>query len=665
MKKTVLLAFVLSITITSVFAQRNITLASPDKKLEVTISIGDKISYQLSHESDLLIDKSALSMTFTNGNVWGINPRYRKSTTKSINEEIASPFSISKTVQNQCNELTIWLRGDWGLKFRAYNDGMAYRFFHEANEPLTVKNELVQFNFPADYTAYIPYIRNHRGGLEETFEQQYQRSFESLYDYLSVSEMDKSRLMFLPIVLEAGNGKKISITEVDLESYPGLFLNKAEGNTLESVFAPIPKKTEQGGHNNIQQVVREREDFIARVSGKREFPWRVAIVAEDDTQLAVSDMTYRLAAPSRVEDTSWIKPGKVAWEWWHDWNIHGVDFEAGINNDTYKYYIDFASENGIEYIILDEGWSIKGMADLMQVAPEIDLSELIEYGKNKNVGIILWAGYWAFDRDLENICKHYSEMGIKGFKVDFMNRDDQEMVDFIYRASEIAAKYELVLNYHGMYKPAGLQRTFPNILNFEGVFGLEQLKVRDIDMVRNDVIVPFTRMIAGPVDYTQGAMKNASKENFRYIFSEPMSQGTRCRQLALYVIYESPLNMLCDSPTDYMKETESLDFISRVPTVWDESIALNGKIGEYVTIARRLGEEWYVGGITSWDARDTKLDLSFLPAGNYKMTLYKDGPNAHRKGIDYRLESTTVNSGETVDIHMAPGGGFAVRLEKI
>ena len=416
----------------------------------------------------------------------------------------------------------------------------------------------------------------------------------------------------------------------------------------------------------LQQFVEDREDYIAKISGERELPWRVAIVSTDDSQLAVSNLTYRLAEPSRLEDTSWIKPGKVAWDWWNNWNIYGVDFKAGINNDTYKYYIDFASEHGIEYVILDEGWAVNLEADLLQVIPEINIPELIAYGKERNVGIILWAGYWAFDRDMEKVSKHYSEMGVKGFKVDFMNRDDQEMVDFIYRASETAARYKLLLNFHGMYKPTGLQRTFPNVLNIEGVNGLEQMKWAPdtLDMVTYDVTIPFIRMVAGPMDYTQGAMRNAAKGNYRPINSEPMSQGTRCRQLALYVVFESPLNMLCDSPTAYMKEPQSLEFISQIPTTWDESIAINGKVAEYVTLARRKGNDWYIGGITNWDARDMEINLSFLPQGNYKVTLFTDGANAHKKGIDYKYKEYNINSTEVLNLHLAPGGGFAAKLEK-
>lgn len=658
MKKTVFILLFLGLLSYSVMG-KDFSAVSPDGKLKVVVKVEEKITYSLFHEKDLLIDASPVSMKLVSGEVWGEKPRIQSSKSYVKNERVSSPFSISATVLNHYNEIAIRFKGNWGLKFRVYNDGMAYRFVSDKKGPYHIESEEFCFSFPSDFKAYMPY---------ENGQLSLQSSFENVYVYAPLSEQATDKLAFLPVLIEADKGKKICITEADLESYPGMYLRKVMGKpALQGVFADYPSKTEQGGHNMLQQRVLEREKYIAKVQGAREFPWRVAIVSTSDKDLAVSDMTYRLAAPSHVNDISWIKPGKVAWEWWNDWNIYGVNFKTGVNNDTYKYYIDFASQNGIEYVILDEGWAVNKKADLMQVVPEINLPELIDYGKEKNVGIILWAGYWAFDRDMEKVCRHYSQMGVKGFKVDFMDRDDQQMVDFIYRASETAAKYKLLLNFHGMYKPSGLQRTYPNVLNFEGVHGLEQLKWAEesVDMVTYDVTVPFIRMVAGPMDYTQGAMRNASKENYRPIYSEPMSQGTRCRQLALYVVFNSPLNMLCDSPSQYLKEPESLKFIADIPTVWDESVALNGEVGKYVTIARRNGNKWYVGGITNWEEREMLLDFSFLPKGNYKASVFQDGKNAHRKGSDYEKRELEITSSESFPLHLAPGGGFAIELEKI
>ena len=456
-------------------------------------------------------------------------------------------------------------------------------------------------------------------------------------------------------------------TETDLENYPGLYLTNAGAakNGLKGVFAPCPEKLEQGGHNNLQMLVRERKDHIAEINAPRTFPWRVAIVGTD-TDLAASDLSFLLAAPSKIDDTSWIKPGKVAWEWWNDWNISDVDFRAGINTETYKYYIDFAAEKGIEYVILDEGWAVNKQADLMQVVPEIDLPEIVNYGQQKGVGIILWAGYWAFDRDLENVCKHYSEMGVKGFKVDFMDRDDQQMTAFNYRAAATAARYGLILDLHGTHKPAGLNRTWPNVLNFEGVHGLEQMKwsPESVDQMKYDVTIPFIRQAAGPMDYTQGAMRNATRNNYRPVNSEPMSQGTRCHQLALYVVLDSPLNMLCDSPTAYLHEKECTEFIAAIPTVWDETRILGGRLGEYIVTARRKGSTWYVGGITDWTPRDVEIDLAPLGIdATVEATIFRDGANADRKASDYRRASIRIDTSKPLTVHLAPGGGFVVKIE--
>jgi alpha-glucosidase len=537
---------------------------------------------------------------------------------------------------------------------------MAYRFVTGFDSPFIVQNEQVVYNFPSDNKAFVSYVR----GEHKSIESQYSNSFENLYEHINLSQWDKSRIAFSPLVVESVNNKKICLVESDLFNYPGMFFYNADGSaSLTGKFALYPEDIQQGGHNMLQDIVKSRENFIAKCEGKTAFPWRVLIVAEHDKDLANSDMVYKLATPSQG-DYSWVKPGKVAWEWWNGWNIYGVDFKSGINNDTYKYYIDFASSEGIEYVILDEGWAVNLKADLMQVVPEINLEELAAYAKKKNVGLILWAGYYAFERDMENICRHYSEMGIKGFKVDFMDRDDQLMVDFHHRGARIAAKYKMLLDYHGTYKPTGLQRTYPNVINFEGVHGLEQMKWAGIetDQVTYDVIIPFTRMVAGPLDYTQGAMRNADKGNFRGINTEAMSQGTRCRQLAQYIIFESPLNMLCDNPSNYLREQECLGFITSVPTVWDNTVALDGKISEYIAIARQKGENWYVGAMTNWDEHTLELDLSFLGNGNYIAEIFRDGINANKVARDYKKEVVKIPSGRKFTVNMASGGGFAMKI---
>ena len=640
-------------------APKAFSLSSPDGKLNVSVEVGQTVVYSLSHGGTAILSPSEISMTLSGGIIYGENSRFIGKKERSINESINASFYKKDIVSDNFNELTLRFKG-FNIVFRAYNDGMAYRFVSLSEKPFAVIDEKAEFAFPEDQKAYVPYVRK-----SKSFDAQFFNSFENTYEHIALSEWYRERLAFLPLVVEAADGKKVCITESDLLNYPGMYLyNGNAGNTLSGVYAKYPDQVKQGGHNMLQMLVESRKDCIAEFERGESFPWRIVIVSENDAQLADNDMVYRLAKPAAEDsDYSWVRPGKVAWDWWNDWNLYGVDFEAGINNETYKYYIDFASSHGIEYVILDEGWAVNKKADLMQVVPEIDLEELVSYASDRNVGLILWAGYWAFDRDMENVCRHYSEMGIKGFKVDFMDRDDQVMVDFHHRAAKMAAKYHLMLDFHGTYKPAGLNRTYPNVINYEGVFGLEQMKWNaSVDQVTYDVTIPFIRMVAGPFDYTQGAMRNATKNNFRAVNSEGMSQGTRCRQLAEYVVFESPLNMLCDSPSNYMAEKECTEFIASVPTVWDETRALDGKIADYVAIARRSGDTWYVGAMTDWTARNIELDFSFLGEGEFVMEIYRDGANAHRAAKDYVKEIVPVPASGKVNIHMAPGGGFAARI---
>ena len=654
MKVQALLVFLLAGSM-SLMAQKSYQLQSPDRKLQTVVTVGDNVEFSLTHDGTEVLAPSAISMTLQNGEVLGAKPKVSKVTKGSVDKVIPSPFYKKAEVSDIYNEMTISFRGDYSIAFRLYNDGLAYRFITRKKGEIVVADEAATYNFLTDHKTFSAYVNS----TKPTFEEQFSNSFEQPYVNEAITKLNDKRLMILPYLVDLGNGKKLCITEADLEDYPGMFLNNATDKpSLKSVHAPYPKVKQQGGHNRLQMLVKEREDFIAKTKGNRSFPWRVFVVSENDKQLVDCDMVYRLASPSRVSDVSWIKPGKVAWDWWNDWNIYGVDFRAGINNDTYKYYIDFASEHGIEYVILDEGWAVNLEA--------IDLPTIVSYAKSKNVDIILWAGFYAFDRDMENVVKHYADMGVKGFKVDFMDRDDQELINFLYRSAETCARYKMLVDFHGICKPTGLQRTYPNVINYEGVNGLEQLKwsPASYDMVTYDVTFPFIRMVAGPVDYTQGAMRNATRANYRPVNSEPMSQGTRCRQLATYVIFESPLNMLCDNPTNYMREKECTEFIANIPTVWNETQVLDAKVSEYIAMARQHDDIWYLGALTNWEPREMELDLSFLGDGDYKLELFKDGINADRAACDYKKEIIPVPADRKLKIKMAPGGGYAAKIYK-
>lgn len=632
-------------------------VASPDGTIEVTV---DGFCWSVTADGVQVIAPSTVSMTLTDGTVYGGTAKLLKATKRSVSQTIEPVIYKKDLIDDTYNELTLSYK-DFNLIFRAYNDGVAYRFVSKAKADFKVASEEASFCFPEDWNMYAAYANCSR-----PLDAQHFMSFENTYSYSSLSQWNKEKIAFLPLVVEASNGYKLCITESDLLNYPGMCLYNGDGDyTLSGDFGKYPDEIEQGGHNMLQGMINSRKDYIAEVGAGEAFPWRTVIIARSDKELTNSDMVYKLATPCEDIDWSWIKPGKVAWDWWNDWNIYGVDFRAGINNDTYKYYIDFAASHGIEYVILDEGWAVNKQADLFQVIPEIDLKELADYAATKNVGLVLWAGYWAFNRDIEGVCKHFAEMGIKGFKIDFMDRDDQPMVQFYRKAAETAAKYHMFCDFHGAFKPSGLQRTYPNAINYEGVHGLETMKWETEDrQIEYDVTIPFIRMAAGPMDYTQGAMRNATQENYRSVNSEPMSLGTRCHQLAMYVTYEAPFNMLCDSPSNYMSEPECTAFISAVPTTWDETIAIDGKIADYVVTARRKADNWYVGALTDWTERDLEISLDFLPEGNYVMEIFKDGINADRAARDYAKEEITVSNTSKVKIHMAPGGGWVAKVAK-
>ena len=630
---------------------------SPDGAIVLKVESGAKMFWSVQHKGQQLIAPSAISLTLQTGEVLGDQAKVTNSKTESINTEFNAINYRKTVVPDIYNQLTLNCKGDYGVIFRVFNDAVAYRYFTKRKGEIVIKNEEANFNFTEDHKAFIPYLRDYRDG------KVFNASFESLYKEQKISEFLTDSLAFLPLLVELNNGKKILLIEADLEEYPGMFLVLNETKKgFKGIYAPYPLETKMAGYNNINLIPTKRAGYIAKTDGTRSFPWRAIVISEQDKDLLNCDIVQKLASPNRIEDISWIKPGQVAWDWWNNMNISGVEFKSGMNTLSYKYYIDFASKYKVPYILLDGGWNVKG--DLTKARPEINLEELIAYGNQKNVGLIVWASWMDILQQKEKVFPFYNKIGIKGMKIDFIDRDDQVAVATTYEIAKLAAENHLLVDYHGVFKPTGLQRTYPNVVGYEGVYGLENFKWANPDGPRYAVTIPFIRNLAGPMDYTSGAMRNSNKENFRAINSNPMSQGTRVNQMAQYVIFEVPDQMLSDNPTIYMRENECTDFITKVPTTFDETVPLDGKVAEYVAIARRKGEAWFVGAMTNWTPRELTIDFSFLKPGNYQAEIFRDGINADRDATDYKKEVVNISSGEKLKIKLMNGGGWVARIEK-
>ncbi len=634
-------------------AAREYSVFSPDKKIEFKLTAGSDLRYAVNYEGRPLVASSSISMTIDSGGprILGRGVKVKSEKRRSV-DDILKPVVRQKAaaISDRFNELAIRFAGDYGLTIRVYDDGAAYRFETSLPGPVTVVSEQVEFVFPGNPQAWFP--------EEESFQTHSERKFLSV----SLNDVTEKRFASCPVVVNPAGGPKVAVTEADLEDYAGMYLAGEAGapGKLVGRFPAYPLKEEAKNDRNVP--VTERAPYLVKTAGRRTYPWRVLLIAARDGILIESPLVYRLAKPASG-DFSWVKPGKVAWDWWNALNLAGVDFRAGVNTETYKHFIDFAAEHKIEYVILDEGWYKLG--DLLSVVPAVNVEEIVAYGKAKGVGIILWAIWKTLDDQLEKAMDRFSAWGIAGLKVDFMQRDDAWMVNYYYKIAAEAAKRRFLLDFHGAYKPTGLYRTFPNVLTSEGVMGLEHNKwSRDITP-EHDVTLPFTRMAAGPMDYTPGAMVNGGMRNFQVIYNQPMSQGTRCHQLAMYVVYESPLQMLADTPTNYRREPSCLDFLSRVPTVWDETRVLEAKIGDYVLAARRSGADWYVGAMSDEKARELVLDLSFLGEGSFEMSLFEDGPNADRNGNDFQKVAKTVTRADKLTLKLAPGGGAAATLRPL
>jgi len=624
-------------------------VTSPDGKISVTVTKEIQVRWTVAFDGKEIMSSSEAAMELTNGRIPLEKDKIRKSSVKRVKENIIPVIAHKRSeILSEYNVLELTFSSGSALEFRVYDDGVAYRFRSSMEGEITVVKEIARLKFPSGTKSWYP--------LEESFMSHNERIFIPS----SADTINDKHLASLPALFQV-NGTNILITESDIEDYPGMWLRGAGSGNFYGVWSQYPDKEALKQDRNL--FITSTKEYIAKTEGTRSFPWRVFVIASTDGKLVESDLVFKLAPPCKIEDTKWIKPGHVAWDWWNANNIYGVDFRSGINNETYKYYIDFASANGIEYIILDEGWYTLG--NVMEQVQGINVEELCRYAESKNVGIILWVVWKSLWDKIDEALPLWEKWGVKGIKVDFMQRDDQKIVNFYHEAIEKTAKHHMLIDFHGAYKPDGTGRTWPNAITREGVKGMENNKwSRDINP-EHDVTLPFTRMVAGPMDYTPGAMVNMDSASFTPKFTRPESQGTRAHQVALYVIYESPLQMLSDSPSNYIREPETTDFIVRIPVVWDDIKVLDAKVGDYLLLARRSGKDWYIGGLTDWKSRDMDMDLSFLPAGEYKMDIFQDGINADRYATDYKHMIITVRSGEKMKIHLAPGGGYAARLTPV
>jgi len=627
---------------------------SPNGSIALKVEAGAKLLWSVQHKGQQIIEPSAISLLLQSGEVLGDNAIISAPKVEKVNTSFNAINYRKSVVSDVCNQITLNCKGNYGVIFRVYDDAVAYRFFTKKPGEIIIKNEEANFNFTEDHKAFVPIQWDYRDG------KNFNSSFEALYREINLSKFPKDSLAFLPVLVAAGQNKKVEVLEADLENYPGMYLDLNEtGKGFKGVFAPYPLETYVKGLNIIP--IR-RADYIARTDGTRSFPWRVTVISEQDKDLLNCDIVQKLASPSRISDISWIKVGQVSWDWWNNMNISHVDFRAGMNTASYKYFIDFASGYKIPYIILDGGWNARG--DLTMARPEINLEELVAYGNQKNVGLIVWASWQDILAQKEKAFPYYNKTGIKGMKIDFIDRDDQVAVASTYEIAKLAAENKLLVDYHGVFKPTGLQRTYPNVVGYEGVKGMENVKWANEDVPRYDVTLPFIRNQAGPMDYTPGAMRNSNMVNFRAINSMPMSKGTRVHQMAMYVVFEVPIQMLSDNPTIYLREKECTDFITKVPTTFDETVPLDGKVAEYVAIARKKGDTWFVGAMTNWTPRELTIDFSFLGDGNYKAEVFRDGINSDRDATDYKKEVINIKKGDKLTVKLMNGGGWTARIEK-
>jgi alpha-glucosidase len=649
-----LVTLVLFFSVTDTSAQKSYSVTSPSGELTAIITTRDTVKYSIQLKGSSVLNPSPVAL-LTNVGRLGIGTKATGTSTRQVRESISNPVPYKRReIPNHFNELTIRFREKFSLIFRAYDDGIAYRFSTSVSDSLTIQNELATFRFTENDTAYFPKIQQ-REGLDI-----FHTSFEEPYLKRALEDILATDIAFSPVLI---NGQlKTIITESDLADYPGMFLKGSNKTELSGIFAGYPDKEQVMGGEFKQPMVTSRKQYIAKTSGTRNFPWRVIIVAKTDADLLMNDIVYRLGKPP-VGDWSWVKPGMSTEEWICGINLYDVDFKAGLNTASYKYYIDFASTVGMQYVMLDAGWSDTN--DLFKITPEMDLQAIADYARSKNIGLIFWTLSMTLEKQLDRALEMFKSLNGKVVMTDFMDRDDQKMVNFYQRVAEAAARHQMMVMFHGAFKNAGFERTYPHAITREGVLGSEFNIWSEKVTPEHDLILPFTRMVAGPMDYEPGFMVNVNKQTFRPVADVLMSMGTRCHQLAMFVVYESPLQLFSGNPSDALKEEAYIKYLGSIPTTWDETVVLEARIGDYVLLARRKNEDWYLAGMTDWTGRVTEAKLSFLGAGKYRAEICQDGVNAEKHGSDYKMSSEEVNLNSTIKVKMVGGGGFVAKIFKV
>lgn len=631
---------------------QNYEISSPDNSTKLKVLVTEDIQYSVVHNDIEIVRPSSIYLKLSDGTVLGAQPRVSRVKRNSVKNVLHPVVQVkSSDITEQYNELIISFRNHFSLIFRAYNEGVAYRFETKFNHDIVVETENAPLNVPRESHIYFPK------------ENSFLSMNEVPYLYKKISAIDSAGLGSLPLLIRYPNNVYMLWTESDLNDYPGMWFQADASGNLYSKFPRVPTQLKNNGYCMDAMYVEKRADYIAETTGSRKFPWRAMLIADQPGDLLTNQLVYLLAPPAAEEDYSWIKPGHATLDWWGRRNVFDVDFKGGVNMATFRYFIDFNAKYDIPYFVFDDGWS--ETCDVYAVNENLDLPEIFDYAKSKDVGIILWIAAHTLEKDVSGILEHFASLGAKGIKVDFFNRDDQLTIRLYHEIAEAALENHLVVDFHGASKPTGLIRTYPNILTSEGLIEFEQNGVSDkADPVLHTTL-PFIRMVAGPMDYLPGTMNNAQKKEFYQYGDRPVGQGTRAHSMALAVIFESPITMFPDSPSDYLKEDECFSFLAQIPVVWDETRVIHAEVGESVVIARRRGDDWYLGAISNWKEREINVPLDFLSRDSeYELEAFQDGVNAGSRAKDYKRLEKKINSGETLQIKMAEGGGWVGKFSR-